>query len=70
MFRKRYTKWAPLGNYSHGGDDYIVFFKLNTKTGMMKFKVKTVHPWTVNTNLILPTAMIDTQKAWDDLTTT
>lgn len=66
MFNSNYTKWIPLGNYSHAGSDYIVFVRKNIKNGMMQFKTKIANPsWF--SNRFLPIAMIDVKKAWDEI---
>lgn len=40
MFRKNLTKWHVLATYNQSGNDYVVFFRKNLKTGMMYFKTK------------------------------
>jgi hypothetical protein len=40
MFRKNLTKWYVLATYNQSGNDYVVFFRKNLKTGMMYFKTK------------------------------
>ena len=67
---KRYTKWIPLGNYCFADNDFIVFVKKNKRTGLMKFKTKRVCGRSIVdtfTNLILPSGLIDVQKAWDEI---
>lgn len=68
IFKKRFTKWIPLGAYSWANNtDYIVFVRKNIHTGMMQFKTKRVHAWWANKNPFFP-KLIDTQKAWDEIT--
>lgn len=67
MFRI-FTKWIPLGAYTWAGNiDYIVFVRKNTRTGMMQFKTKRVQAWWANKASFFP-GIIDTQKAWDEIT--
>jgi len=68
MFSRHKTKWIQLGNYSHAYTDYVVFVRGNKKTGMMEFKVKKVHAWTMCTGLILPANLIDVRKQWEEIT--
>ena len=68
MFKKNLTKWIPLGNYTYAETDYVVFVRGNLKTGMMHFKVKTVHAWVSFTHTILPHDLIDPKLAWDKIT--
>ena len=67
MFKRNLTKWIPLGNYTFGGTDFIVFVRGNTKTGMLFFKVKSVHPWKWFTEKILPIDLIDVRKQWEEI---
>ena len=70
MFKKKYTKWQPLGNYEWDGTDRIVFVKKNLKTGMMKFKTRKVNSYLGAMsclNPILPSALIDVKKAWEEI---
>ncbi len=70
MIKKKYTKWKPLGNYSHAGVDYIVFVKRNLKNSMLKFKTRRVNGFfasAMSVNSILPMNLIDVQKAWNEI---
>jgi len=67
MFKKKYTKWMPLGNYQYSGADYIVFARKNTLNGLMQFKVVKLQAWRYISNTILPYTLIDVQKAWNEL---
>ena len=72
MFKSRFTKWIPLGNYQYGGTDYITFVRKNLKTGMMFFKTKQVNTnWSIdtNTNNILPSKLINVEMQWDLIVT-
>ncbi len=66
FFKNNKTRWIPLGNYSHGSDDYVVFVRGNKKTGMMYFKVKKVHCFSFSTRL-LPSNLIDVKTQWDEI---
>ncbi len=67
-FKNRKTKWIPLGNYTFAGTDYIVFSRVNTRTGIMDFKVKKVQKWKLfTTSVVLPSNLIDTKKQWEKL---
>tara|TARA_R110000787_G_scaffold152446_1_gene266339 strand:+ start:667 stop:891 length:225 start_codon:yes stop_codon:yes gene_type:complete len=71
MFKNKYSKWRPLGKFTWATErNYIVFVRKNLKTGMMQFKTK----WINKTFLgmytsSMPQSDIDTQKAWDEITT-
>jgi len=69
MFKKKYTKWVPFGNYRWGGDnDYIVFARKNLKNGMIDFKTKRVQGFLSNRNPFLPHDLINVKVAWKELT--
>lgn len=66
MFKKKYTKWIPFGNYSYGTEhDYIVFVRKNLKTGIMQFKTVRVHSRFHWKKIFVPLNLIDTEKAWN-----
>lgn len=64
LLKSNWTKWMPLGNYQFGDNDYIVFAKKNTKTGMMRFKTKTVTTHFMCANNILPKGIINVGDQW------
>lgn len=69
--KSKWTKWIPLGNFSYAGTDYITFVKKNKVTGMLKFKTKKVNGFFGSmggVHPILPAKLIDTKKAWDEIT--
>ena len=67
MFKNRFTKWIPFGNYTWAGSNcYIVFARKNVKTGMMQFKTKLIHSWWRNKSPFVPN-LIDVKKSWDEL---
>lgn len=71
--KSRWTKWIPLGNFSYAGTDYITFAKKNKANGMLKFKTKKVNGFfgsMGHVHSILPVNLIDTKKAWGQLSTT
>lgn len=70
IFKKRYTKWVPLGNFDYGGYDYITFARRHLKSGMLYFKTKRVNGRAdINhVNSVLPFSLINTQDAWDKIT--
>ena len=66
MFKKRWTKWIPFGNYAHSETDYIVFVKKNLINGIMKFKTKRVHgSFSFHTKFV--PSLIDVKEAWDKI---
>lgn len=68
MAKKKYTKWRPLGNFTYDDTDYVVFVKKNLKNGLLKFKHRSVNKRPLNmNNSILPTTLIDTAKAWEEV---
>lgn len=65
MFKKRYSKWYPLGYYTIVGGDYITFARKNLKTGMLHFKTKSVNTKIFNiSNPILKEGLICVEKQW------
>jgi len=59
----------PLGNYSWAGVDFIVFVRRNMKNGLCQFKTIRVHT-RFRLDLVpnvLPSTLIDTRKAWNEL---
>ena len=66
-FKKKLTKWIPLGNYNFSDDDYVVMARKNLKTGMLYFKIRKISGWMLYTSSILPNGLIDVQKAWNEL---
>ena len=66
---KKYTKWIPLGTYSYGYTDYIVFVRKNLRNGMMQFKTKTAAGnFTMYKHIFIPVDLIDTEAAWKTIT--
>ena len=43
MFKKKYTKWIPLGEYEFAGTQCLVMVRGNKKTGELYFKTKIVN---------------------------
>lgn len=71
MIKKRYTKWIPLGGFTFGNNEYVTFVRKNIKTGMLRFKTKQVNGWFGSmgcTNPFMPDNIIDTAKAWEEIT--
>lgn len=68
MFRKKnYTKWIPLGSFTHIAD-YVVMVRKNKNNGMLQFKVKRMHGRLMFGNCEpFFRAKIDTQAAWDEI---
>lgn len=69
-FRRRYTKWIPLGNHKFHSYDYVTFVRKNLNTGMLQFKTKRVNGYFAALGCLhtfLPSDLIDTQKAWDEI---
>lgn len=64
---KKWTKWIPLGRYSHGYVDFVVMVKKNLRTGMPKFKVKRIHRWKFMSIDSFFNVEINTQEVWDKL---
>ncbi len=72
-FKRKLTKWIPLGRFTHGSHEHVTFVRKNLKTGMIYFKTKRTNSWIVAgicTTPFMPTNIIDTQKAWDEITLT
>lgn len=68
MFKKKYTKWQPFGNYTWAGkNNYIVFVRKNLKTGIMQFKTKMIHSWWRSNESFIPPGLIDTKEAWANI---
>ncbi len=67
MFGRKLTKWMLLGNYSFGEKDYIVFVRGNLKTGLMDFKIKSVHGHRQFTRRVLPDNIIDVREQWGEI---
>ena len=68
LFKKRYTKWIPFGNYRFSDTDYIVFVRKNKKNGLMQFKTVKVHNAIFYyRNNIVPMGLIDTKAAWEKI---
>lgn len=68
--KKKYTKWIPLGNFSHDSCDYMTFVRKNLITGMLGFKTKKVNGWLTDfscVSRVLPNNLIDTKKAWGEI---
>ena len=69
MFKKRYTKWLPLGSFGFDGTDFIVFVRRNLKTNMLSFKNKAVNQRLGScNNTIIPYDLIDVREAWKKIT--
>ena len=71
MFRKNYTKWKPLGTFDFGGKEYVTMIRKNKNNGMLHFKTIRVNGFFGAmgcVNGFLPRTLIDTQKAWDEVT--
>jgi len=69
-FKRKLTKWIPLGKFCHGVTEHVTFARKNLKTGMIYFKTKQVNGWFgagICTTPFMPHDIIDTQKAWDEL---
>jgi len=45
LLKSNWTKWKPMQSYIHELNSYIVFSRLNTKTGMCQFKTKKIGNW-------------------------
>lgn len=67
LFKPRYTKWVPFGNYNYGTAEYIVFVRKHFKTGMMQFKTKRIHDWWKGKDLFVPVYLIDVKQAWEEI---
>lgn len=71
MFNKNLTKWIPLGNFQHAGDDLIVFVRGNRKTGEMFFKTKNANArfglYSSCVNNFLPRGFIDVKQQWEKI---
>lgn len=68
MFKKRYTKWIPFGNYTWAGiKSYMVFVRKDKKTGLMQFKTVRIHSWWALKEQFVP-KLIDVEKAWEEIT--
>lgn len=68
IFKKRLTKWIPLGSFDFSGVQYIVFVRKNIKTGMLKFKTKRINGKLVHGSRVHPiiqTNLINTASAWE-----
>lgn len=67
MFKKRWTKWMPFGNYTWAGNTcYMVFVRKNLKTGMMQWKTKMIHSWWRSKEPFVPN-LIDVKEAWEEI---
>lgn len=70
--KKKYTKWIPLGSYSFSNEtQYVVFVRRNLKTDMLQFKTKQANPHPLRSVLVKPILnreLINTQEAWDKIT--
>lgn len=68
IFNKK-TKWIVLGNYSYGYTDYVVFVRKSLKTGLLDFKVKSVHPHTTfrGAGNILAKDLINVTEQWNKI---
>lgn len=70
MFKKRFTQWIPLGNFTHGSYGYVTFVRKNIKTGMLYFKTKRTNGWygvMRCTNPFMPHNLIDVKSAWEKI---
>ena len=72
MFRRKFTKWIPLGNYKWAGSkEMVCFVRKNLKTGMMEFKTKTMNTYPLfkyaHDGLFIKDDIIDTKKAWEEI---
>lgn len=67
MFKRRFTKWEPLGCYHFGGNEYIVFARRRLKTGMVYFKVKNIQRYSY-ASIFIPHDLIDVKKQWEIIT--
>lgn len=71
LFKSKYTKWAPLGQFNFSGNkQYVVFARKNTKNGLIQFKTIQCNPLGRSgcVNPILQPGLIDTKEAWEKLT--
>lgn len=67
MFKNKWTKWIPFGNYTWAGNTcYMVFVRKNLKNGMMEWKTKMIHSWWRSKEPFVP-KLIDVQKAWEEI---
>ena len=70
MFKKKYTPWIPLANYTWAGNtDYIVFGRRNLKTGILSFKTRRLVSWWAHRETFVPRDLLDIKKQWEILTT-
>lgn len=63
----KYSNWIPLGSFSHGETDYIVFVRKNLNNGLMKFKTIRVNGKFTYSSVssVLPADLIDVKKQWE-----
>lgn len=67
MFKSKFTKWIPFGNYCFSDTDYIVFVRKNLNNGLLQFKTVTVHAKFRFHSRFVPTGIIDTKTAWENI---
>ena len=69
FFKKKYTKYIVLGNYSFADIDYIVFVRKNLKNNILDFKTKRVNGFSSGcVNKVLPRDLIDTKTQFNLIT--
>jgi hypothetical protein len=66
IFQKK-TKWRIFATYNSSGNDYIVFVRKNTKTGMLYFKSKNISPIGKTSYLFMGNSIFDVKEVFDKI---